>query len=250
MVFVSSPSYDDLPPAPGVRSRKPRRRALTREAVVDAALEVLDEGGVEGMSMRAVADRLGTGAASLYAHVSGKDELLALVLDKVVAEIPLPVAGEAPWQEQIKDVIRHMRRAMAAHRDLAYGALGNIPTGPNALRLINATLGVMRGAGLPDQVIAYAADILPLYATATAYEESLYAAKDMPDDGAEYIAELRRYFGSLPADRFPHIVALAVPLTTTAEEDGRFEFGLDALVRGIASMAVSPPVAGHRGRDS
>jgi AcrR family transcriptional regulator len=237
MAFVSSPSYDDLPPAPGVRGRKPpRRRALTRDAIVDAALAVLDEGGVDGMNMRAVAQRLETGPASLYAHVRGKDELLALVLDKVVAEIPLPAAGAAPWQEQIKDVIRAMRRVMAAHRDLARGALGNIPTGPNALRLINATLGVLRDAGLPDQVIAYAADILPLYATATAYEESLYAAKDMPDDGAEYIAELRRYFAALPVARFPHIVALAVPLTTTAEEDGRFEFGLDALVRGIDAM--------------
>jgi AcrR family transcriptional regulator len=236
MPFVSRPRYDDLPPAPGWRSAKPRRRSLTREAIVDAALEVLDEGGVAGMNMRAVAERLGTGPASLYAHVRGKDELLALVLDKVVEDIPLPVAGEAPWQEQLKDVIRNMRRVMAAHRDLAYGALGNIPTGPNALRLINATLGVLRGAGLPDQVIAYAADILPLYATATAYEESLYAAKDMPDDGAEYIAELRRYFASLPVDRFPHIVALAEPLTATPEEDGRFEFGLDALVRGLATM--------------
>jgi AcrR family transcriptional regulator len=239
MVFVSSPRYDDLPPAPGVRGRKPRRRALTREAVVDAALEVLDEGGVDGMSMRAVAERLGTGAASLYAHVSGKDELLALVLDKVVVEIPLPVAGEAPWHEQVKDVIRAMRRVLAEHRDLARGSLGNIPTGPNALRLIDAVLGVLRDAGLPDQVIAYAVDILPLYATATAYEESLYAAKDRPDEGAAYIAELRRYFASLPAERFPHIVALAVPLTTTAEEDGRFEFGLDALVRGLATMGAT-----------
>ena len=58
----------------------------------------------------------------------------------------------------------------------------------------------------------------------------------MPDSGAQYIAELRQYFASLPADRFPHIVAMAVPLTDEAEPDARFEFGLDALVRGIETM--------------
>jgi AcrR family transcriptional regulator len=235
-VFVSSPPFEDLPPAPGVRGRKPRRRALTREAIVDAALAVLDEGGVDGMNMRAVAERLGTGPASLYAHVSGKDELLSLIIDKLAGDIALPVPGAAPWQKQLKDAIRAMRRMLGDHRDLARASLGNIPTGPNALRLINAVLGVLRDAGLPDQVIAYAVDILPLYATATAYEESLYTAKELPDEGEAFIAEMRRYFSSLPVDRFPHIVALAVPLTTNDSPDARFEFGLDALVRGIESM--------------
>ena len=47
---------------------------------------------------------------------------------------------------------------------------------------------------------------------------------------------MRRYFSSLPVDRFPHIVALAVPLTTNESSDARFEFGLDAVVRGIEAM--------------
>ena len=238
MLFVSSPLFDDLPPAPGARARKRPRRSLTRDAVVDAAIEVLDKGGIDGMNMRAVAERLGTGPASLYAHVSGKDELLSLIIEKLCGDIPLPVVGAAPWQEQLKDAIRAMRRMFGEHRDLARAALGNIPTGPNALRLINAVLGVLRDAGLPDQVIAYAVDILPLYATATAYEESLYTAKELPDEGEAFIAEMRRYFSSLPVDRFPHVVALAVPLTTNDSPDARFEFGLDALVRGIASMGV------------
>ena len=237
MVFVSSPVFDDLPPAPGFRgARKPRRRALTREAIVDAAIEVLDEGGIDGMNMRAVAERLGTGPASLYAHVSGKDELLQLIIEKLCGDIPLPEIGAGTWQDQLKDAVRAMRRMFSEHKDLARASLGNIPTGPNALRYVNALLGVLRDAGLPDQVIAYAVDILPLYATATAYEESLYSAKDMPDEGEAFIAELRRYFSSLPADRFPHIVALAVPLTTNDSPDARFEFGLDALVRGIETM--------------
>ena len=62
-----------------------RRTALTVDGIVAAAIEVLDEGGMAGLSMRRVAQRLGTGAASLYAHVSGREELLELVVDELVA---------------------------------------------------------------------------------------------------------------------------------------------------------------------
>ena len=95
-------------------------------------------------------------------------------------------------------------------------------------------LAVLRDAGIPDQVCAYAVDILPLYATATAYEESLHAAKD---DDENFIEELQGFFRALPADRFPNFVALAEALTSGAGDE-RFEFGLDALVRGIDSMAT------------
>jgi AcrR family transcriptional regulator len=220
-----------------MRPRRAPRRRLSPEAIIDAAFAVLDEGGVAGLNMRAVADRLGTGPASLYAHFAGKDELLAAMTDRLAADIPAPVVGAAPWQDQLKDVIRAIRRGLGAHRDLASASLGTIPTGENALIVIEGLLAVMRDAGLPSQVIAYAVDILPLYATATAYEESLYSMKDdRGDAGAEFIAEMRRYWQSLPRDRFPNIVEMAVPLTSEDVEDARFEFGLDALVRGIETM--------------
>jgi AcrR family transcriptional regulator len=216
--------------------KRPARRVLTRDAVVDAAMALLDEGGMDALNMRAVAERLGTGPASLYAYVEGKEELLALMIDRIAGDLPIAEVGKGPWQEQLKDAIRAIRSGLGAHRDLARASMGTVPTGPNALRWVDGLLGVLREAGLPDHVIAYAVDILPLYANATAYEESLYAAKGLPDSGAEYIADLRRYFAALPADRFPNIVALAVPLTSEAEPDARFEFGLDALVRGIETM--------------
>jgi AcrR family transcriptional regulator len=236
MLFVSTPGFDDLPPAPGFPARKTRqRRSLTREAIVDAAFAVLEETDAE-LNMRAVAERLGTGPASLYAHVSGKDELVALMIDRLAGAIYVPEPGKGPWQDQVKEVIRGIRRELARHRDLAFGSLGNIPTGPNSLRVINGVLGVMREARLPDQVIAFAVDILPLYATATAFEETLRSLKDNPgEEGAAFHAEIHRYFAALPVDRFPHIVALAGALAS-GEGDDRFEFGLDALIRGVDAM--------------
>jgi len=235
----TDPTLDDLPPFPGSsRRRRPApKRALTREAIVDAAFELLDAGGIAALSMRAVADKLGTGPASLYAHVSGKEELLGLLIDRVSGDIPLPVAGAAPWQEQVKAVVREMRARLGAHRDLAHAALAVVPSGPNALVVMEAMLTVARESGLPDQTIAYAADILALYATATAYEESLRAEQQAAGgDAGDWLAEMRAYLESLPADRFPTLRAMAVPLTTTETADARFEFGLEALVRGIESM--------------
>jgi hypothetical protein len=92
---------------------------------------------------------------------------------------------------------------------------------------------------LPDLVNSFAGDLLALYMGAAAYEESL-----MPASGAdshnimEFVLQLRAYFKALPPDRFPHLVALAAPLTTfSPERDDRFEFGLDVLIAGIEAQA-------------
>jgi AcrR family transcriptional regulator len=106
-----------LPAPPGriSRRREPpaRRTALTLEGIVAAALEVLDEAGVAGFSMRGVAERLGTGAASLYAHVSGKDELLELAYDELVGQVPLPEPDPDRWREQVHQMLGDFRQTFA-----------------------------------------------------------------------------------------------------------------------------------------
>jgi hypothetical protein len=98
-------------------------------------------------------------------------------------------------------------------------------------------ISIMRAGGLPDQVIAYACDMLPLYVMAVCYEESLYSTEtNSPADLADFVAEMRTYFASLPPNRFPNLVSLAGPLTAGSEGDERFEFGLEVLVRGLAAM--------------
>ena len=111
----------------GPSKRPARRTALTVEAIVAAAIEVLDEGGVVGLSMRRVADQLGTGAASLYAHVSGKDELLELVFDELVGQVPLPEPDPKIWREQVRQMLRDLRAVLISHRDAALAGLGPDP---------------------------------------------------------------------------------------------------------------------------
>src|SRR3954471_22237202 len=119
------------------------RRPLTRDAIVDAALTLLDREGLGGLSMRKLADELGVGAASLYWHVGDKEELLGLLLDRIVGESQVPEPDPEHWQEQVKELGRAMRRLMHSRRDAAQLSMGRVPTGPNSLPVLEKNLAVL-----------------------------------------------------------------------------------------------------------
>lgn len=229
-----------LPPAPRRQGRtRPAKarshRTLSREAIVDAALGLLDSEGLSAVTMRRVAESLGTGPASLYAHVADKDEMVAAVLDRIFSEVPVPeVLDPHRWQEQLKDMARTGRATFNRHRDAARASLGNIPTGQGALASMNAMVGLLLAGGVSPVVASLSVDMLALYITATAFEDSLDTFPSGEKESEEFHLEVKSFFANLPADRYPHLVALAEPLTT-GDRDHRFEFGLDLLVRGIAS---------------
>jgi AcrR family transcriptional regulator len=235
---------EQMPQPP--RRRRPERRAgrprsLDREAVVSAALRVLDAEGLDAVTIRRVAEELGTSGTALYTYVHDKDELVELLLDRVMGEIDVDsVSPDLPWQEQVREIAREIRRVFRAHRDIARATLGRVPQGENALVLIDAMLGRMRAAGVPDEVIGLGVDLLALYTGAVAYEESLDPSHGSGDPEAieHFVSELRAYFERLPRDRFPNLVAMAGPLTSDAD---RFEFGLDVIVRGLAARAGERP---------
>lgn len=228
-----------VPEPPWWRAREdaPRaeRRPLTREAIVSAALGVLEREGMAGLSMRKVADELGTGAASLYWHVRNKEELLRLLLDRIVGEAEVPEPDPEHWEERIKESMRSARRLLGRRRDAAQLSLGRIPAGPNSLPVLERNLAVAAASGLPPRVVALAADMFALYVGAFAYETSLR----VPPLGEPGVTpeQLGDYFRSLPREQFPNLVALAGDLTA-ADPDERFEFALDLLVRGLRAMAA------------
>ena len=211
-----------------------RKRGLGREAIADTAMRVLDAEGLDAVTMRRVAQELGTGPASLYAHVAGKDDLYALLVDRAVGELE-PPEPTGDWQEDVKAWGRAMREAFVRHRDLGRANLGTIPTGPNALRVADRFLGVLRDAGLPERVCAWAIDLLGLYTTAIAVEDGMVGGP-WEDDPEAYLEKIQESFRALPADQYPNMAALAGVLTEGDQHD-RFEFGLDVLVSGLAASA-------------
>jgi AcrR family transcriptional regulator len=230
----------DLPQPPQrhrAERRAGRRRGLDREAVVSAALSVLDAEGLDAVTIRRVAEELGTSGTALYTYVRDKDELVDLLLDRVIGEADLSaISASLPWEEQLRGIAREIRRVMNRHRDIARATLGRVPQGEKALALLDEILGRLRRPGVPDEVIGLGVDLISLYIGAVAYEESLGGIQGAQDPAAveRFIAELRTYFERLPRDRLPNLVAMAGPLTSDAD---RFEFGLDVIVRGLAVRA-------------
>jgi AcrR family transcriptional regulator len=231
----------DVPVPPWRKRRKtaPPKQPLSQDLIVGAALRLLRAEGLDAVSMRRVAQELDTGPASLYAHVSNKEELLDLMLDRIASEIRLPEPDPARWQEQIKEIAREARRVWTSYSDISRVSLGNIPTGPHLLAIAERQLALMRAGGVPDEVAALFIDRLALYVDGDAYEGSVYLARLKEGfDPETYFVQIRDYFAGLPADRFPNIVSMVDSLVAPGDDE-RFEFGLDLLVRGLASYVMN-----------
>jgi AcrR family transcriptional regulator len=227
------------PPWKAGPRQRPARPPLSREAIVDAAFRVLDREGVGGLSMRRVAEELGTGPASLYWHVAGKDALIDLMVDRVAGQVPLPEPDPEHWQAQLRGWVLEVRRVFDRHPGLAGLTLGRIPVGPNVVRWAEWTLALLRGAGIPDRIAAFAGDLFGLYIGATAYEATLppmTSPTGEPLSVEESVAMIRGYFASLPADQFPNVLATLDELFAGGVDE-RFELGLDVILRGLASYA-------------
>jgi AcrR family transcriptional regulator len=234
---------DGLPEPPWRAAHKPSSRTpLTRRAIVDAALRVLDAEGMEGLSMRRVGEELGTGAASIYWHVRNKDELLQLVFERVVEEAELPPPDPSRWQEQLGALAFQMRAILNRHRDVAQISLGRAPTGPAVAVFTEWLFTLLKPVGIPDKVIAYLGDLFGLYAGAFAFEESLgtnsFDTQGQPP--GQFVEMIKDYMRSLPEERFPH-TRQAADLIFANDRDDRYAFGVDLMIRGLQTFATKPP---------
>src|SRR5690349_13999069 len=134
------------------------KRALTVEQIVEAAIALADAEGIENVSMRRVAERLGVGAMSLYRYVPSKAELLDLMLDTIHAEhanAEAPADSE-PWRTRLEWHARQSRALIQRHPWMLHVRMGQRPPlGPNIIAVFNAYLGTVRDLGLtPAKTIA------------------------------------------------------------------------------------------------
>ena len=246
------PNDPDIPPppwqrAPDRRSRR-RREPISRDAIVAAAIGLLDREGLAALSMRRLAEELGTGAESLYWHVGSKDGLLDLVLDEVIGEGKVPDPDPDRWQEQLKQIARDQRAASHRQPWVVRVSIGRIPMGPNALRYSERILAILRAGGLPPHLAVQG--YLLLIATINGFTIDETGVDDSVDgrdgsmsldpDSLQEIADMASdYVASLPADRFPNMTALAGEFAF-ADPDERFELLIDIFIDGLARRAARP----------
>jgi AcrR family transcriptional regulator len=212
------------PAKSGTRTKQP----LSRDAIVDAAIKVLDAEGVDALTVRRLAQELGTGPATLYWHIKGKDELGELVYDRIMGDLSLPEPDPSRWQEQLKDLAHQAYRILRSHNDVARLSLGRIPVGPNMLAVMDWSMGLLMAAGIEKPIAAYIGDLVGRYLDASALDVSV------ADD--EQFAMMQSYFAGLPAERFPNLAVLTGEMFEMDDEE-RFKLGLDILLRGVETYA-------------
>jgi AcrR family transcriptional regulator len=246
---IPQPPWQRLPD----RSTKRRRDPISREAIVDTAIRLLDAEGLDALSMRRIADELRTGAASLYWHVGSKDGLLDLVFDKLIGEVEIPDPEPGRWREQLKDVARAQRAASLRHPYVVRISIGRIPMGPNALRYSERVLAILASGGLKPRLAVQGSHLLISTVNGFTLDEtgvgderaSAEPVTEGPgatvrtyrgeDQGASMV---RDYMASLPPQAFPNLVAMAEEYSS-ADPEERFELLIDIFVDGLARRAAS-----------
>ena len=211
---------------PSGRSRG--RPALPLDRILTVALELVDEHGADALSMRSLAQRLGSGTATLYRHFANRSELVAMMVDRLLGEVGLDaekVAG-LPWQQACVSFAQNMFDALGHHGNVATLLIGQVPMGPNALAQRELILSVLLDSGFPPVVAAHA------YATLTRYV--LGFGIQLSGSATDLDAELAAAFHDLDPSRYPATVAVADDLPVPLEEE--FAYGLRLIVAGLERL--------------
>jgi AcrR family transcriptional regulator len=213
-----------------------RRSALSREAIVEAALEIADAEGIEAVSIRRVAAALSARTMSLYTYIDSKDDLLGLMADHVAGE--LLVKGRLPedWREAITMIARRERDAGLRHPWLVdmVSHRASAVVGPNVLRHLDQSMSAVAGLGLEAKdalrVIAAVDDYMLGFVSRETREREIVRRTGL--SGTEQLSSLRPYLQQLvDKGEFANIAPLLRGDVSTAEME--FEKGLRWLLDGI-----------------
>jgi AcrR family transcriptional regulator len=205
--------------------RTSEKTALTRERIVDAAVDLIEEEGIEALSMRRVAARLGVAAMSLYNHVPSKDALLDGVAGQVMSQMGYVDDPAADWRDRGRDLCRAFRDVARRHPRCVSLVLTRKAMSPAALRPVEYALDIAADAGFDGPRAIQIMRVLMSYALGTIVRENGFGQmiKNLhsPPDGV--------------GDDFPRVSAL-IDLLITDDYEADFEFGLDLLIHAISLL--------------
>jgi TetR/AcrR family tetracycline transcriptional repressor len=215
------------------------RARLDRDQVVRAALELLDEVGLEALSLRRLASKLGVQAPALYWHIDSKEALLQLMSEAIAADHPPrpPRPGE-PWDEWLADRARQLRRTLNAHRD---GAILEAFSRSPAWPVVEMQLGVLVAAGLTPGHALRAFIAIGSFVSGFTLEEQAHRVRSehKPTPGAAEWAAARAELKPYP------LLRAALHAVGDPRSDRAFESGLRFVIDGIRADLDHNPASGR-----
>ncbi|MEU5736664.1 MULTISPECIES: TetR/AcrR family transcriptional regulator [Streptomyces] len=212
---------------------KGRPARLNQARTVQTALDLLNESGLDALTMRRLADAMGVQAGALYRYFATKQNLLTAMAEHIVGGVADATgpAGDGDWSEEVARLARALRTALLAHRDGARVYAGTHSTGPNTLGFADSLIGVLRAAGFSDGEAARALYTVANFTVGHTLEEQ---AALRPENGGPTNAGALRD-AVVEAGTYPHLAA-TLPVLTSTDFTAHFEFGLRLLLDGLRAV--------------
>jgi len=215
--------------------RREERPRLSRERVLEAAMTVADEGGIDALTIRSLAQSLGVKPMSVYYYVANKDEILDGIVDLVFSQIELPRA-DGDWRDEIHRRAHSARRVLRAH-PWAIGLMESRTTpGPATVRHHDAVIATLRGAGFSHALTAHAYALLDSYTYGFALQEV-----GLPFEGSDSVAEVAEpIMERFATGDYPHLTEMATDYYLQPGYDfgDEFEWGLDLILEALTRSAA------------
>jgi TetR/AcrR family tetracycline transcriptional repressor len=218
-------------PAPA----KAAKGDLSKAAIVERALTVMDVEGPDAVTIRRIALEFGVTPMALYWHVANKEELLAAMGDALLAGVvPPPATG--PWSAQLRAVVMTLIENLSQHPAAAELVFPRILVTEPGLRITEFTLALLEDAGFGSQQAADLARMGLQTAMMLVTQRPGAESQAAQEERDTLLAEKRTHVESLPADLYPHVRAAAVPLTDCDDEAAYYSFGVDLYIEGAVAL--------------
>lgn len=221
----------------GVARAEANRPRLNRESVLAEALALADRSGLEGLSMRTLAEGLSVVPMALYKHVTSKEDLLDGMIDAVWDEVRFPEQG-AGWRTAMRERAVSLRDALRRHPWAIGGMESRRRPGPANLRAHNGMLGALRQDGFPFRTAVHCTSALDAYIYGFALQERTLPF-ETPDESAAVAADTlaQQADQAAAAAAYPHLIEVVMELAQGGyDPSSEFLVGLDLLLDGIEHL--------------
>jgi AcrR family transcriptional regulator len=217
-----------------IEQTAPLREPLSRERILQAAVALADEGGVDSLSMRKIAQELGVVPMALYKHVANKDEMLDGMVDVVVGEIDPPLADD--WKTAIRERVLSARRALLRHPWASRVIESRTNPTPTVIGYMDAMIGILRKGGFSIDLTHHAMHAMG--SRLLGFSQELF--DDSPDDPPAVQAIAMQWM----AEAYPHISEMTAAISHDdasvvgpgCDDQFEFEFALDLTLDGLERL--------------
>lgn len=211
----------------------PRSR-LTREKVLQAALDFVDANGLAALSMHKLGAELGVQGMSLYSHVESKDALLDGIVEAMSWEAEPPPAEGTDWRDALRRLAGEIRAVIRRH-PAAAPLLASRPVMPaRRLEQLDAYAKLLMRAGFTEDRAMDVLRTVYVYANGYALAEACYTAcADCGPWPGDELSQMRRVTEMVPRDAPDHLLRLAMLFCGRCNMDDQFNLGIDLMIRGL-----------------